>query len=64
MDFKMFESVYQSHIATMGPLEKEKHRKENIVKIEKDLNHDCINVYFQKDGWSEWYRYYPNGTWG
>lgn len=64
MDLKMFEYIYQLHIATMDPIEKGKHGRKNIVKIEKDLENGCINVYFQKDNWSEWYRYYPNGTWG
>lgn len=60
----VFVAVYEKHIASMGLELKGRHEKENIVKIEKDLRCGCLNVYYKQNDWQEWYRYFPDGTWG
>lgn len=58
---KLFEKVYKKHFNALGSGEKEKYKKENIIKIERDVPNNCLNVYF---GNGEWFRYYVDGTWG
>lgn len=64
MNDVVFEAVYEAHIANMGSELKEKHKRENIVKIERNSKNSCLNVYFKQNDWQEWYRYFQDGTWG
>lgn len=42
MDLNIFDEVYKKHIATMESKERQKHRRGNIVKIEKDTKRGCL----------------------
>lgn len=57
---ELFMSIYKKHVASMGEIEKEKHSIENLKSIKVNQEEQCFEVHYKH----EWYKYYPNGTWG
>lgn len=56
----MFSMIRANHLKSMGEVEKEKHSVENLVSIKINNEENCFEVNYKH----EWYKYYPNGTWG
>lgn len=57
---RLFREIYAKHLTSMGTAEKEKHLPENMKEIKVNQKERCFEVYYKHD----WYKYYPNGTWG
>lgn len=55
-----FEQTYANHFFHMGKTLKELHTVDKIKEVKYNEQEKCIEVYFEH----EWYKYYPNKTWG
>lgn len=57
---ELFEQTYANHFFHMGKTLKEMHTVDKIKEVKHNKEEKCIEVYFDH----EWYKYYPNKTWG
>ena len=57
---EVFQKVYKKHLASMGVEEKKKHSVDNLKAVKVNAREKCLEAHFAHD----WYKYYPNGTWG
>ena len=60
-DYKLLLTVYADHTRTMGLKKRENYTASHIVKVEKNVKENCLNVYYEN---GDWWKYYRNGTWG
>lgn len=60
-EYYIFFVTYTNHNASMGLKEREEYTLDNIVKVERNLQDNCLNVYYDN---GEWWKYYPDYTWG
>ena len=58
---KLFDSIHNRHLAAMSAETRQHYTRENVKRVKANNVEGCIEVYF-KNG--EWFKYYPNGTWG
>ena len=57
----LFLKIYRKHLSSMGKEAREKHTIDKIVEIKVNQSESCFEVYYK---YGDWYKYYPNGTWG
>lgn len=57
---RLFEATYKRHFLSMGESERQKHFIHQIKEVKYNEQENCIEVHFEH----EWYKYYPNKTWG
>lgn len=58
---KVFERVHKEHMSALGAKEKQHYERSQVKKVEANNVEGCIEVTFQN---GEWFKYFPNGTWG
>lgn len=59
-EYNLLLQVHANHNRSMGLKERGKYSLSNIVKVERNLKGNCLNVHY-KNG--DWWQYHPNGTW-
>jgi hypothetical protein len=59
-EYQLLLSVYAAHNRSMGLKERENYTLSDIVKVKRNLEEKCLNVYY-KNG--DWWHYSTNGTW-
>lgn len=59
-EYKILLDVYSKHNRSMGLKERENYSLSHIVKVERNTEENCLNVYYE-DG--SWWHYTPSGEW-
>jgi len=59
-EYNILIETHLKHNATMGEKEQGNYTLLDIVKVERNVEENCLNVYY-KNG--EWWHYTPNKTW-
>lgn len=59
-EYKVFLETYANHNRSMGFEERKKYTLSHIVKVERNVEENCLNVYYEN---GEWWRYTPDGRW-
>jgi len=60
-EYKVLMQTYIKHTSVMGLRERSKYTLSRIVKVERNLEDNCLDVHYEN---GEWWKYYPNYTWG
>lgn len=60
-EYHVLLTTYAKHNACMGLKYKEKYSLSHIVKVERNVKDDCLNVHYDN---GDWWKYYSDGTWG
>lgn len=58
---KVFARAHAAHLATMGSQMREEYTLDQVKLIKANNKERCIEVKY-KNG--DWYKYFPDGTWG
>lgn len=58
-EYELLLKVYANHNRSVGLREREKYSLSHIVKVERNIEENCLNVYYE----DEWWHYCKNGTW-
>lgn len=59
-EYQLFLQVYANHNRSMGLEKRKNYTLSDIVKIEKNKEEKCLNVFY-KNG--DWWHYSAEGTW-
>ncbi|WP_312474154.1 hypothetical protein [Neobacillus sp.] len=59
-EYQLLLKVYADHNRSMGLEKRAKYTLSNIVKVERNQEEKCLNVYY---GNGDWWHYVSNGTW-
>lgn len=59
-EYKILLETYAKHNSSMGLEERKKYTLSHIVKVERNIEENCLNVHYE-DG--EWWHYTPARTW-
>lgn len=59
-EYNLLMKVYADQNRSMGLEERKNYTLSDIVKVERNVKENCINVYY-KDG--NWWHYSTNGKW-
>lgn len=59
-EYKLLLKVYASHNRSMGLDERKHYTLSDMVKVKRNLNEKCLEVYYSN---GTWFHYFPNGTW-
>ena len=59
-EYKVLMKVYTKHNCSMGLKERVKYSLSNIIKVERNLRKNCLEVHYDN---GDWWHYCPNGTW-
>lgn len=59
-EYEMLMKVHMKHNMSMGEKEQGNYTLLDIVKVERNLKNNCLNVHY-KNG--DWWHYTPQGTW-
>lgn len=59
-EYKLLLDVYQKHNRSMGLDKRKDYTLTHIVKVERNTEENCLNVYYEN---GDWWHYAPNGTW-
>lgn len=57
----LFSKVHSLHLQAMGRDERKKYELPNIKQIVQNNKEQCVEVHYQN---GEFFKYYPNLTWG
>lgn len=57
---ELFNTIQHLHVSGVGNSNKEKLAIKNLKEIKVNREEKCFEAYYKHD----WYKYYPNGTWG
>lgn len=58
---KLFDRVHRRHLSAMGTEARKQYERDQVKRIKSNNKEKCLEVYFRN---GEWFKYYPNGTWG
>lgn len=53
----LFKEIYERHMAALGQSARESHV---LKRVKVNRKEQCFEAHYEH----EWYKYYPNGTWG
>ncbi|MFS0820789.1 hypothetical protein [Bacillus sp. 1P02SD] len=59
-EYLLLLKVYAAHNRSMGLEKRKKYTLSNIVKVEKNIKENCLNVHYDN---GDWWHYSANGTW-
>lgn len=59
-EYRLLLEVYANHNRSMGHEMRKKYSLSDIVKVEKNIEENCLNVHY-KNG--DWWHYCKDGTW-
>lgn len=59
-EYAILLETYAKHNSSMGLEERKAYTLSDIVKVERNLEENCLNVYY-KNG--DWWHYTPRKTW-
>ncbi len=59
-EYNLLLDVYQKHNRSMGLEQRKDYTLSHIVKVERNLEENCLNVHYEN---GDWLHYTPNGTW-
>lgn len=59
-EYKVFLETYANHNSSMGLNERKKYSLSHVVKIERNIAENCLNVHYEN---GNWWHYTPNKTW-
>lgn len=57
----VFDNTHRRHLSAMGTEARKQYERDQVKSVKTNNKEGCIEVRF-KNG--EWFKYYPNGTWG
>ena len=60
MEYDLLMRVYADHNSSMGLEKRKNYNLGNIVKVERNLEKLCLNVYYDN---GDWWHYKIDGTW-
>lgn len=60
-EHKVLMQTYARHNSAMGLSERSEYTLSHIVKVDRNLEDNCLNVHYEN---GEWWKYYPDFTWG
>lgn len=60
-EYKVLMQTYARHNSAMGLSERSKYTLSHIVKVDRNLEDNCLNVHYDS---GEWWKYYSDYTWG
>lgn len=58
---RLFDRVHAAHLAAMGTEARKQYERDQVKSVKANNKERCIEVRF-KNG--EWFKYFPDGTWG
>jgi len=59
-EYKLLLDVYQKHNRSMGLEKRKDYTLTHIVKVERNTEENCLNVYYEN---GDWWHYAPDRTW-
>lgn len=59
-EFRILAETYAKHNASMGREQRKNYTLSHIVKVERNIEENCLNVYYEN---GDWWHYTPNRTW-
>lgn len=59
-EYKILLETYAAHNSSMSLNKRKNYTLSHIVKVEKNINENCLNVYYEN---GDWWHYTPNKQW-
>lgn len=59
-EYKILLETYADHNSSMSLSKRKNYTLSHIVKVERNINENCLNVYYEN---GDWWHYTPNKQW-